>query len=134
MFTDCSSLLIVYEGCGESSDTFLGSDFHYLKANSGGASTQHPHQHPHQHQQNSSSSSSSNDFLMDDTQSLSTSPRSVDSGLECLFDSSGSSKSFRRLLRTNCYEYENSTDSTDSGVSGFQKRSATDSEDTEVRP
>ena len=72
------------------------------------------------------------DFLMDDTQSLSTSPRSVDSGLECLLDSTGSTKSLRRLLRTNCYEYDNSTDSTDSGVSGFQKRSATDSEDTEV--
>ena len=99
---------------------------------------QPPQQQQQQQQQqqhddvDSLSMANTSDFLMDDTQSFSTSPRSVDSGLEYLLDSTGSTKSLRRLLRTNCYEYENSTDSTDSGVSGFQKRSATDSEDTEV--
>jgi len=155
-----SSLLIVYEGCGESSNAFLSPESHYLRNSSGSTSMQpvqrlkknhHVHQHQqhqqhqqhhqhHQHQQHqqqqhddvdSLSMGNASDFIMDDTQSLSASPRSVDSGLECLLDSTGSTKSLRRLIRTNCYEYENSTDSTDSGVSGFQKRSATDSEDTE---
>ena len=77
--------------------------------------------------------SHSSDFLMDDTQSFSTSPLSVDSGLECLDSTTSGAKCFQRLLRTSGYECENSTDSTDSGVSGhgFQKRCCTDTEDTE---
>ena len=98
----------------------------------------------------------SSDYLTDDTQSFSTSPQSVDSGLECLMESSSSTESsavccwsnagrFKRLLRPNGtgYECDNSTDSTDSGVfsssavvhkkTSFMKRSAayTDSEDSE---
>lgn len=90
--------------------------------------------------------------MTDDTQSFSTSPQSVDSGLECLMESSSSSSSaneswsgpsrLKRLLRPNGtgYECDNSTDSTDSGVfaigtkKAFIKRSAaayTDSEDSE---
>ncbi len=96
----------------------------------------------------------SSDYLTDDTQSFSTSPQSVDSGLECLMESSSSTDSnaccwsnqgrFKRLLRPNGtgYECDNSTDSTDSGVfsssavinkKALMKRSAayTDSEDSE---
>ena len=69
--------------------------------------------------------------VIDDTQSFSTSPLSVDSGLECLEDCNSSAKHFAQLLRPNGYECDNSTDSTDSGVSGRSKRSNMDSEDTE---
>lgn len=77
--------------------------------------------------------SHSSDFLMDDAHSFSTSPLSVDSGLECLDSTTSGGKCFQRLLRASGFECENSTDSTDSGVSGhgFQKRCCTDAEDTE---
>ena len=89
----------------------------------------------------------SNDYLTDtDAQSLiSTSPQSVDSGLECLMEGSStdsssrfstncSAKNYKRLVRLGGgggggggYEGDNSTDSTDSGVyssGAYKKRSA----------
>ena len=98
------------------------------------------HRHPNQ----VSITDSSNDYCLADsceTQSFSTSPQSVDSGLECFMEQSPSlsgsttneccnwsgasgghqaNSRFKQLLKTSVspatYEFENSTDSTDSGV------------------
>ncbi len=195
-----SSLLIVYEGCEESSESSLIQDFHFLgpacrRSNSdcqlrmgdqmttslgyqparsssdAQILTSQRNKNGKKKVQSSTSASTtldlldldslSIDYLTDtDTQQslISTSPQSVDSGLECLMEtnssscSSGSSlggavRTFnKRLLRASGgYECDNSTDSTDSGVfSGrlVKKRSVsstTDSEDSEsdvdlVRP
>lgn len=182
-----SSLLIVYEGCDESCEFFLSPDFHFLgpagRSNSdcelrigdrgkgykparSSSDAQIPRlkkmavQSRQQLDFDSLSiTDTSSDYLTDDTQSFSTSPQSVDSGLECLMESSSSANEtccwpgpgrFKRHPRAGgCggsgagmgFECDNSTDSTDSGVfsssavvkKGFMKRSAayTDSEDSE---
>lgn len=160
----------MYEGCEESCESSLIRDFHFLSPvgrshpqltiGSGGtgkggyqpvrscSDVQIPCSHQHkkltleQLDLDSLSSDSLTDADGQQTSYISTSPQSVDSGLECLLEtnstSSCSSSSragrFKRLMRGG-YECENSTDSTDSGVfSGrFKKRPtiSTDSEDSE---
>ena len=186
-----SSLLIVYEGCDESSEYFSSPDFHFLSPVGGGrrsnsdceleriSDTDYQHRKhvgaqtcykparsssdaqiprlkqvavPQRHQPRnqldfdslSITDTSSDCYLTDscDAQSFSTSPQSVDSGLECyMMDQNSSSSSstneycswtsisgyqtglrLKKLLRNSGtqsatgYECDNSTDSTDSGV------------------
>ena len=159
-------MLIVYEGCEESCESSLIRDFHFLspagRSNSncdlstggkGGYQTARSSsdaQIPCLNKQTKMLAlqqleldSLAIDFLTDtDAQQsfISTSPQSVDSGLECLMETNSTSSTgvtgrFKRLMRTG-YECDNSTDSTDSGVFSGRfknKRSAvcTDSEDSE---
>ena len=167
-----SSLLIVYEGSEESCESLFGRDYRFFgpteRSNSDcGLSLPDQHSHSQGYQPFRSHSDAqisrlrhskqldldslsitdvSSDYLTDDTQSFSTSPQSVDSGLECLMENSSNSSSccwsgpkrLKRLSRP-LADCDNSTDSTDSGVfssfvpKGFKKRSAacTDSEDSE---
>lgn len=158
----CSSLLIVYEGCEESCETFFSRDYRFFgpaersssECGLNGLRGYQPVRSNSDAQisklkkvkqldlDSLSITDVSSDYLTDDTQSFSTSPQSVDSGLECLLEHSESSswsgpKRFKRFARP--FECDNSTDSTDSGVfssfvpKGFTKRSAacTDSEDSE---
>jgi len=146
-----SSLLIVYEGCEENCESF-GNDFRFIGPSGRSNSDcelritnyQPPRsnsdaQIPRLKSRNTAASkrldfdslsiadsTTSSDYLTDtDAQSfISTSPQSVDSGLECLMEGSSSSRStstrnFKRLVRQQRaagYEGDNSTDSTDSGV------------------
>lgn len=162
-----SSLLIVYEGSEEGCESFFGRDYRFFgpaersSSDCGLSSADQTQSHGYQpFRSNSDAQISrskprqldldslsitdvSSDYLTDDTQSFSTSPQSVDSGLECLVENSSSCcwsgpKRLKRLSRP-LADCDNSTDSTDSGVfssfvpKGFKKRSAacTDSEDSE---
>ncbi|XP_032796234.2 uncharacterized protein LOC116932574 isoform X1 [Daphnia magna] len=153
-----SSLLIVYEGCDERCEFLLSPDFYFLNpltvgrrsnsdcgwgrisydtspvryANEVGLAKFEKIGRPEQQQNDFDSLSITSSDLADscDTQSLSTSPQSVDSGLDCLMMDQSVTDSWTSVrlgshfkrhsspARIMKYEYgDNLTDSTGSGVS-----------------
>ena len=140
-----SSLLIVYEGCEESSSV-LSDDYCFHRSSCSNVSLYRPMMGcPVADDIDMDTLSITNDGneADNDTQSLSTSPLSIDSGLECLEGMESSATSCVHVRHYRRYECDNSTDSTDSGVvsgfgqdkrcSGATEDSSEDSESDDIR-